>query len=81
MHIICQFLHIICNLTQINTGAAMGYSSVVLPVLTSNMSSIILNEMEVPLFGNCFNTISVLFIYYKILTFYLLQNINKILFY
>ncbi|XP_018354184.1 PREDICTED: facilitated trehalose transporter Tret1-like [Trachymyrmex septentrionalis] len=47
------FLHIIiCNLTQINTGAAMGYSSVVLPVLTSNMSSITINEMEVPLFAS-----------------------------
>ncbi|XP_011707584.1 PREDICTED: sugar transporter ERD6-like 9 isoform X2 [Wasmannia auropunctata] len=43
---------IVCNLALITAGAATGYSSVVLPVLTSNTSSITLTAMEAPLFAS-----------------------------
>ncbi|KAG5324109.1 TRET1 protein, partial [Acromyrmex heyeri] len=43
---------IICNLALMNAGATLGYSSVVLPVLTSNRSSITLNAMEIPFFAS-----------------------------
>lgn len=55
LHNLLQFLYtVICNLALMNAGATLGYSSVVLPVLASNISSITLNAMEIPLFGNCF---------------------------
>ncbi|XP_018305105.1 sugar transporter ERD6-like 7 [Mycetomoellerius zeteki] len=43
---------VICNLALMNAGATLGYSSVVLPVLASNISSITLNAMEIPLFAS-----------------------------
>ncbi|XP_011690870.1 PREDICTED: sugar transporter ERD6-like 18 isoform X4 [Wasmannia auropunctata] len=41
---------LVCNLALINGGASVGYSSIVLPILTSNLSSITLNAMEMPFF-------------------------------
>ncbi|XP_011707590.1 PREDICTED: facilitated trehalose transporter Tret1-like isoform X5 [Wasmannia auropunctata] len=44
---------IVCNLALINEGATQGYSSVVLPILTSNTTSdLTLNEMEMPFFAS-----------------------------
>ncbi|XP_011690866.1 PREDICTED: facilitated trehalose transporter Tret1-like isoform X2 [Wasmannia auropunctata] len=42
---------LVCNLALINGGASVGYSSIVLPILTSNLSSITLNAMEMPFFA------------------------------
>ncbi|XP_018353651.1 PREDICTED: facilitated trehalose transporter Tret1-like [Trachymyrmex septentrionalis] len=43
---------IICNLALINAGATLGYSSIVLPILASNRSSITLNAVEISFFAS-----------------------------